>query len=48
MVQQEFKHVDFREQQSLRSYIPHPKVAKNECSDIIYSKLINSIIYNQI
>ena len=26
--------------------MPHTKVRKNKCSDIIYSKLINLIIYN--
>ena len=28
--------------------MPHTKVGKNKCSDIIYLNSINSTIYNQI
>ena len=45
--QTKLKNVVFRKK-SWRSYTPHIKVGKNKCSDIIYSHLINLIIYNQI
>ena len=31
---------------SSRNYMPHPKVGKNKCSDMIYLNLISVIIYN--
>ena len=40
------KHVVFRKKKSLRSYMPHTKLGKNKCSDIVCSKLISLIIYN--
>ena len=42
------KHVDFREKTNWEATCLIPKLEKNKCPDIIYSKLINSIIYNQI
>ena len=38
----------FSWKKSLRSYMPHTKVGKTKCSDIIYSNLINLITYNHI
>ena len=40
------KHVFFHEKSS-RNYMPHTKVGKIKCSNIIYSKLTNLIIHNQ-
>ena len=38
------KNVVFRGNKSLRRYMPHTKVGKKKCSDIIYLHLINLII----
>ena len=48
MVQQKTKFNGFIEKKSLISYMPHTKVGKNKCSDILHSKLTNLIIYNHI
>ena len=46
--QNKHKNVVFHATKSLRSYMPHTKVGKNKCSDIIHPKLAKFIIYNHV
>ena len=48
MVQQKHTNVDFRETIFEKLHASHQICTKNNCSDIIHSRLINLIIYNNV